>query len=161
MLRLGVGHWIEPSNANNFPDGVACPVVGIGICAQHTAEICLKPELVGRLALLASFVDAVALYGSGEGRMHAHVDSRERIVAAGASQQPERLESSDIHIPVCAFQGLAGGGGSEFLVCKGVDVGSQASGRRGIHASHMVVDACLQNSIVRITVREHQERMEN
>jgi hypothetical protein len=85
MLRLGVGHGVEAPNANDLPDGVASAVVGIGVGAQHAAQVCFEPEFVGGLAFLAPLVDAVALDGPREGGMHAHVDSGKCIVTTGGA----------------------------------------------------------------------------
>jgi hypothetical protein len=116
MLGLGIGYGVEPPHAHDLSNGVARSVVGVRVCAQHAAQVCLKPELVGRLALLTPFVDAEALHGSREWRVHTHVDAREGIVAAETELAVGQTRTRRTQLPVCAFKGLGGSGWTEFLV---------------------------------------------
>lgn len=143
MLGLGIGYGVEPPHAHDFSNGVARSVIGVGVCAQHAAQVCLKPELVGRLALLAAFVDAEALHRSREWRVHTHVDAREGIVAAETKLAVRQTPTRRTQLPVCAFKCLGGGRGAELLVGQCVDVCGETRGRRGIYASNMVIYACL------------------
>jgi hypothetical protein len=46
MLSLGVGDGIESADADNLADAVSATIVGVGICSQDAAEICLQPQVV-------------------------------------------------------------------------------------------------------------------
>ena len=83
VLALGACDGVEAAHAYDLLDGVAGAVVGIRVGAQDAAEVRLEPELVGGYALVAALVDAVALDGAGDVDLHAHVQAREGIVAAG------------------------------------------------------------------------------
>ena len=137
MLGLGVGDGVETSHAHNLPDGVAASIIGVGVGAQNATEICLKPEIVGGLPLLAPLVDAVALDGSGDGNVYAHVEARKSIIAA-----------------VEALDYLVGGGLAMVLVGEGVDVGGQAGGGGGVYAGDMVIDARLPARVPKILFQE-------
>lgn len=82
MLSLRVSDWVESSNAHDSSNGIATAVIGIRIGAQHAAEICFKPKLIGCLALFAPLVYTVALDRTGNRDMDSHVQSGESIVAA-------------------------------------------------------------------------------
>jgi hypothetical protein len=75
MLSLSVCNRIESSDANNLSNCVAAAIVRIRVCPKNTAEVGLQPEILRSFSFLASLVDAVALYGSGNRYMHAHVKS--------------------------------------------------------------------------------------
>lgn len=77
---------VESAHANYALDGIARAVVCIGVCSQHTAKVCLKPVLFGSLHLTPALIHTVALDGSWNLDLHTHVDPRECIVAAIASQ---------------------------------------------------------------------------
>lgn len=81
MLSLRVSDWVESSYAHDSSNGIAAAIIGIRIGAQHAAEICFKPKLIGCLALFASFVHAVAFDRTRNRHMDSHVQSGERIVA--------------------------------------------------------------------------------
>lgn len=82
MLGLGVCHGVESANAHYLSDRVTASIIGIRVSTKDAAEIRLQPEFVRCLALLASFVDAVAFDSTGNRDMNSHVQSRKGIVAA-------------------------------------------------------------------------------
>jgi hypothetical protein len=85
VLAFGAGDWVESPYTHNFLNGVTGAVVGVRISAQNTAEICLEPQFVGRDALVATFVYAVALYRARNVDLYAHIQPRESIVATDPS----------------------------------------------------------------------------
>jgi hypothetical protein len=125
VFTFGAGDGVESPYTHDFLDGVTGAVIGVRISAQNTAEICLKPQFVGRDALVATFVYAVALYRARNVDLYAHVQSRESIVATEPSAL---LDTPRLRlIPVESRDDLV------LLVvrrvCERVDVGSQ-TGRR-------------------------------
>lgn len=85
MFGLGTGNRVETPDAHDLSDSLAASIVGIRVCAENTAEVCFEPEFVGRLSFFAPLVNAIALYGAGEGSVYAHVDAGEGIVTARTS----------------------------------------------------------------------------
>jgi hypothetical protein len=85
VLTLGTGDGVESPYAHDFLDSVTRAVVSVRISAQNTAEVCLEPQFVGRNALVATFVYAVALYSARNVDLYAHVQPRESIVATDPS----------------------------------------------------------------------------
>jgi hypothetical protein len=124
VLALGARDGVEAPHADNLLDNVARAVVGIRVCAQDAAEVRLQPQLVGRNALVAALVDAVALDGAGDVDLHAHIQAREGIVAA---VQPR----DDLVLLVVQRIG------------ERVDVGGETGRRRGVDARDVVIDAAL------------------
>ncbi len=140
VLRLGVGNRIETSHTHDLSYGVSAAVVGIRVGAQDAAEIGLEPQIIGSLALLSPLIYAVALDGSGDGDVDAHVESREGIVAT--------IES---------FDDLVGGSLAVIFVGEGVYIGSQAGGGGGIYACDMVINARLSAGVSEVLLQEMDE----
>jgi hypothetical protein len=80
MLGFCVGDRVESSDTHDLSDGIPSSVVRVGVCSKYAAQVCLQPELLSSFALLAPLVNAIALHGSREGGVHAHVYSREGII---------------------------------------------------------------------------------
>lgn len=73
LLSLRVRHWVEAPHAHDLPDCVTTTVVGVRVGAQNAAQVGFQPQFISSLPLLAPFIDAIALDGSGYGDMDAHV----------------------------------------------------------------------------------------
>jgi hypothetical protein len=139
VFALGAGDGVESPHADNLLDGVAGAIIGVGVCAQYTAEVRLEPQLVGCDPFVAPLVYAVALHGARNVHLHAHVQPREGIVATDPSALP--------HVPRLRLIPVESGDDLVLLVVlrvgEGVDVGGQACRRRSVYARDMVVYADL------------------
>ena len=138
MLALGACDGVESADADNLLDYVAGAIVSVRVCAEDTAQVRLKPQVVGGYALVAALVDAVALNGAGNEDLDAHVQPGEGIVAASRSAKAAAARVSR-PVPVEPGNDLV------LLVVgrvgEGVDVGGQAGRRGRVNARDVVVDA--------------------
>lgn len=87
LLLIRARNGVESAHANYALDRIARAIVCIGVCAQYTAKVCLKPVFLGGLHFASALVHTVALDSSRNLDLHTHVDPRECIVAAVASQR--------------------------------------------------------------------------
>ena len=82
MLRLSVRHGVKSPHSHNLPNSLSATVVGIRVGTEHTTQVRLEPELIRSRLLLAALVNTVGQDGTGNGNVHAHVETGEGIVTA-------------------------------------------------------------------------------
>jgi hypothetical protein len=128
VLCLGICHRVESANPHDLANGVATTIIGIRVCAQNTAKVRFKPQLIRSFALLASVVYAKAVDSTWYCDMDSHVESGEGIVAAGSQSMKQAIIMQSWCIPVKTLHDLDWRCLAMILIREGIDISCKTGG---------------------------------